>query len=444
MIDLLQLENATPTDVRSEHGKLIVTVEPSSDDVPLCPQCGQKMYKHGKRTNNFADTPIQMQPVVLEVIRTRYRCSACNTMHTPELSFLDDKRRATHRLIQAVRSRCLDKTFSALGEDTGLVVNTIKNIALDYIEELENTVQFETPTIMGIDELNVAGGMRCVITNIAMRSMYDLLEDRTQNTLIPYFRSLPNPENVEWVCTDMWRPFKRSFSPFLPNAKLVIDKFHVVRMASEALEKERKKLQALHDKSFRLYIKKSLRWLTLKRPDSLNEEELEALEQLGKYLPELKMAYEFKEAFYQIYDFQNKDEAMTAFEQWADHLPQELPAFKEVVKTVNNHREDIFAYWDSPVKISNAYTECNNGLIKVANRLGRGYTFEVLRAKMLYNKEARRITTMGTIMNSGRGRVTSTTGNTSKVTFPTKIPRMVKEYGAHIPTLEEIIFDEES
>ena len=44
---------------------------------------------------------------------------------------------------------------------------------------------------------------------------------------------------MEWVCTDMWRPFKRSFAQYLPNAKLVIDKFHVVKILNEALDKVR-------------------------------------------------------------------------------------------------------------------------------------------------------------------------------------------------------------
>ncbi len=45
-----------------------------------------------------------------------------------------------------------------------MAVNTVKNIAHDLIEELSQTVRYETPVIMGIDEVNLAGGYRCVIT----------------------------------------------------------------------------------------------------------------------------------------------------------------------------------------------------------------------------------------------------------------------------------------
>ena len=76
------------------------------------------------------------------------------------------------------------------------------------MEELERDIKFETPTIMGIDELKLMGTYRCVITNLAMNSLYDMLPERTQDTLIPYFAQLPDAEKVEWICSDMWRPFK--------------------------------------------------------------------------------------------------------------------------------------------------------------------------------------------------------------------------------------------
>ena len=145
-----------------------------------------------------------------------------------------------------------------------LAVNTIKNIAQDLIVDLERTVRYETPVIMGIDEVNLAGDYRCVTTNLATNNVFETLEFRTQDHMMPFFEKLRDREKVEWVCTDMWRPFKRSFSPYLPNARLVIDKFHVVKMASEALDDERKKYQATLSKNERVHIKKSIRWLTLK------------------------------------------------------------------------------------------------------------------------------------------------------------------------------------
>ncbi|WP_295401823.1 ISL3 family transposase [uncultured Thiocystis sp.] len=427
MFDLLNLPGVKPVDLHTSHRGITILADVVEGELPHCPDCAKPLYRHGRRSNVFADTPMQMQPVRLEITRPRYRCETCGKTVTPELVFLDEKRRATKRLVGAIRQRCLGMTFHALAEQTGLAVNTIKNIARDLIEELERTVHYETPVIMGIDEVSLAGDYRCVITNLATNNVFQMLEFRTQEHLKPFFKNLRDRERVEWVCTDMWRPFKQSFSQYLPNAKLVIDKFHVVKMASEALEEERKKYQSTLTKEERIHVKKSIRWLILKRPSNLSTAEQKALEVVRQKIPELAQAYDFKEAFFQIYDEPDKASAMRAFEAWENTLPEnELEKFRGLVKTVHNHYDSIFAYWDSPAQITNAYTECLNGLIKLSNRMGRGYSYEIIRAKTLYAKHARKV---------GSGvRLTAP----SETPFPTKGASETVEYGPHIPTLIEM------
>lgn len=424
MFDLLNLPGIKPVDLHYGNRVMTVVAEALEGPIPPCQECSKPLHRHGRRTNIFADTPMQMQPVRLEISRPRYRCSACGTISTPDLLFLDERRRATKRLVDAVRQRCLGMTFHALAEQTGLAVNTIKNIAQDLIVELEDTVRYETPVIMGIDEVNLAGAYRCVITNLATNNVFEMLEFRTQDHMMPFFEKLRDREKVEWICTDMWRPFKRSFSPYLPNAKLIIDKFHVVKMASEALDDERKKYQSTLSKNDRVHIKKSIRWLTLKRPGNLTPAEKGALEVVRQTIPELGLAYDFKEMFFKIYDDPVKASAMRAFEAWENSLPEkEMEKFHSLAKTVHNHYDDIFAYWDSPTQITNAYTECLNGLIKMANRIGRGYSYEIIRAKTLYAKEARKV---------GSG-VRLLPGTETQV--PTKPAFETVEYGPNIPTL---------
>lgn len=426
MFDLLGLPGVKPVDLRP--GRILtVVVELIEEQLPICPDCAQPLHRHGRRASIFADTPVQMQPVRLEIMRPRYRCETCGKTVTPQLSFLDEKRRATKRLVDAIRDRCLEMTFHALALQTGLAVNTIKNIAHDLIAELERTVRYETPVIMGIDEVSLAGEYRCVITNLATNNIFQILEFRTQDHLKAFLKNLPDRERVEWVCTDMWRPFNLSFSEFLPNARLVIDKFHVVKMASATLEDERKKYQATLAKDDRLQVNKSIRWLTLKRPVNLSSAEKKALLVIRETIPALGLAYDMKEAFFGIYDEPDKESAMRAFEAWETTLPDDdLPKFASLAKTVHNHYDEIFAYWDSPGRITNAYTECLNGLIKLANRTGRGYSYEIIRAKTLYAKQARKVGSSTRLVN------------TSKDAAPTWRASETIEYGPHIPTLIDI------
>jgi hypothetical protein len=136
-------------------------------------------------------------------------------------------------------------------------------------------------------------------------------------------------------------------------------------------------------------------------------------------------AYDFKEAFYGIYDEPDKANAMRAFEAWENSLPEgRFPKFHALARTVHNNYEDIFAYWDAPVRLTNAYTEGLNGLVKVANRMGRGYSYEIIRAKTLYAKHARKV---GSLLR-----------HTPAAEFPTSGAQNQVEYGPHIPTLVEL------
>ena len=205
-------------------------------------------------------------------------------------------------------------------------------------------------------------------------------------------------------------------------------------MASNALEMEVKALQAGIDRHKQLNIKKHLRWLLLKRTDSLTEEQLDVLFHLEKSHPELKEAYDFKEQFNAIYDAQTKEDAIQRFTNWEADIPKHLASFRYVAKTVNNRFEDVFSYWDAPMRITNTFTEGHNSLIRAANRMGRGYTFEVLRAKMLYNKVARSITTLTAPLPIAK----QSKGNQGFGEFPTMHEKIKLEYGAYLPTLVEL------
>ena len=92
-----------------------------------------------------------------------------------------------------------------------------------------------------------------------------------------------------------------------------------------------------------------------------------------------------------MYRQPDKQTAMNAVAAWADSIPAELePYFKEAKGELRSWWTEIFRYYD--VTITNAYTESINNIAKEMNRMGRGYSLDVIRARFLYNDEARRDT----------------------------------------------------
>lgn len=63
-------------------------------------------------------------------------------------------------------------------------------------------------------------------------------------------------------------------------------------------------------------------------------------------------------------------------------IPDNITGFKEVAKTIDNWHTEIFNYFD--YKVTNAFVEGINSTIRAIESQGRGYTFEVLRAKVMF------------------------------------------------------------
>ena len=109
-----------------------------------------------------------------------------------------------------------------------------------HISTLSEQYKFETPKVMGIDEIHLSARARAVITNIEEKTIIEMFKDRNKTTIIKYLESLNNPYAVLNVAIDMWKPYKDSVNQVLPDAVVVVDKFHVIKMANEALERCRK------------------------------------------------------------------------------------------------------------------------------------------------------------------------------------------------------------
>lgn len=431
MLDLLMLTGVKPIGRRfDEDGRMIIIATADLPEPETCPNCGGSViYKHGTRSYQYVDTPMHGKAVAIEIERRRYRCPACGTVITPELPDLDDKRIATKRLVSYVQDRCFNATFNAIANETGLLLNTVKSITLDYAQWLETNRSRITPRILGIDEVMIGGEYRAVMTNLEMKTIYDIQEKRTLASLTKFFQAINDRDSIEWIAADMWGPYKSLFAAQAPQAKFVIDKFHVVRMASDALEQIRKSLQKTLSQEEALLIKKNIRWSLLKGKNKRTDSDWELIEHIRQYHPRLAIAFDLKEAFYAIYDNDTRQDAEKAFQEWEQSIPLEYKKeFGGVAKTVNNHHQDIFNYFDCP--ITNAYTEAFNGLLQVVNRMGRGYSYEVLRAKLMYSKVA---------MQSGQI-VGTRDVHKGKLLFEDSTSVMIKscDYGAHIPTLNDI------
>ncbi len=360
-------------------------------DPMACPACdGGPLHRHGVHRQSFIDTPMHGKRVLLDIERRRYRCTACGKTLFDPLPDMDGKRFMTTRLVRHIEQQCLTKTFASMSRDIGVDNKTIRLIFDDYVAHLKSTVTFETPRILGIDELMIIGQYRAMITNIEKLSLFDMLPTRNKADLLTYFKTLPDKHKVEVVTMDMWSVYRQIAREQFPGRMIVADRFHVVRMANDALERVRKALRKTLPDKTRLKLKDD-RKLLLLRAHELDDIGRAKVAQWSDQFPQLGDAYKLKELFHDLYRQPDKQSAMHAADAWANSIPAELePFFKDARGALLSWRAEIFRYYD--VQITNAYTESINNIAKEMNRMGRGYSLDVIRARLLYNDEARKDT----------------------------------------------------
>jgi transposase len=399
------------------------------------------VHKHGTEEQKFRDVSAFGKKVWIVIKRQRYRCMYCKKTWFEPIPSLHTKRLMTARLEDYIVKRCFVSTNMQVAHEIGVDEGTIRNVFRDYVARKKATVHFDTPEILGIDEIHMVGN-HCVLTNIGKHALFDLLPSRSKEHLVPYFRDMPDKGNVRVIAADMWRPYHQIADQFFPDRLVVVDKFHVVRMANKGLDNVRKHVGRLRSKEEKIRLKDE-RFLLYERKDRLTPDEWDRVNEWLKTFPLLKAAYSIKEAFFDAFDEDTRAAGEKALDRCILSIPSALdPYFSEMITAVGNWKPRILNYFEG--KVTNAYTESYNSLIRVVDRMGRGYNFDVLRARVLYNDVARskKTSTRGRkppdIVDPMTTSFFSSFGSNADVDTNVE----VVEYGPDIDTLVEILTQE--
>ena len=343
-----------------------------------------KVYKHGSRQQLVHDLPAHGKRVGILLTRTRYRCQECGQTFLQRVAEVDDGKQMTSRLVRHIEQESLRRTFTSIAAEVGVDDKTVRNLFAAYVARLDRTVTFETPQRMGVDEVHLLKKPRFVMTNLTEKTIIAVLAERTKKVVLAHMKAMPDRERVKVVTMDMWRAYADAARDSFPNATVVVDKFHVVRMASQAMEVIRKEQRGSLEPKYRRKLMHD-RFILLRRPKDLGDEQRVTMSGWFVQFPKLAEAYRLKEGFYDIWDVPQKTDALAAYEAWERSITDRdlLSAFRPLLTAMHNWRDEIFAFWDH--RATNALTEALNGIAKGVERAGRGYSFEAIRAKLLYS-----------------------------------------------------------
>jgi transposase len=212
-----------------------------------------------------------------------------------------------------------------------------------------------------------------VVGDIERGDLLEVIDSHRSQEIIEVLKQQPIEvrAQVEEVSIDMWGGFPKVIAQVFPNAVLVYDRFHVMKLVNSELNKLRKTVGM---------TLRGSRYLLLKNQADLTEEQCLKLEQVLSHSCCLRMAYELKEEFRQIYQTARTPESgKRRFHAWLNHAQQ---LYLESSQTIRDHLDGICNYFIS--HSSRGTMEGINNRIKLIKRQGYGFTnFDNFRNRLL-------------------------------------------------------------
>ena len=338
----------------------------------VCPHCAALTDKvHDYRTSVIKDIPFMGKKTFLHYRKRRYHCPYCKKHFYENFSLLPKFCRITTRLafysIHLLGNRqSVQSVSELLGVSNSFVFRRMKDVAFPKPARL--------PEVLSIDEFRGnAGGQKfqAILTDAKNHRLFDILPTRSQTDLMMYLQGFSNKKDVKYFVTDMNNVYKELAREYFPNATIVVDKFHVVRYVTWALENVRKRIQKELHPSKRKYFKRS-RKLLLTHKRKLNEESLQALEIMLLHSSDLATAYHLKELFYDFMESKSREEAAKRLKFFILAAQAgNLKEFQACLTMLGNWSKYILNAFEC--KYTNGYTEGTNNAIKVIKRNAFGY-----------------------------------------------------------------------
>lgn len=238
---------------------------------------------------------------------------------------------------------------------------------------------------IGVDEIQCGRGHKYLTLVYQIDAQCTRLlwigKERTVETFEQFFDMIGADlaGKIEFVCSDMWRPYLRVIRERCSNALNILDRFHIVAKMNEALDDVRAaEARKLAQDGYEPVLKKS-RWCVLKRKDNLTGQQRVRLRDLLRYNLHTVRAYLLKEQFQQFWDYDSPTWAGKFLDQWTTLVMRSrIEPMKKVARTLRHHRDLILNYFRAKKQFSSGVIEGLNNKVKVTMRKSYGLrTFKI-------------------------------------------------------------------
>jgi len=360
-----------------------------------CPECGSHQVKRrGLVMRRFRTLPIGSKPVWIELALQRVRCLLCGVLRQVKVNFASWRRSYTRAFERYALELSRHMTIKDVARHLGVSWDVIKDIQKRNLQRRFARPKLHKLRQIAVDEISIGKGHRylTVVLDLKSGAVVFVGDGKGAAALEPFWQRLRRAKvRIEAVATDMSPAYISAVLTHLPDATLVFDHFHVIKLYNDKLSDLRRKLYQEATDLMQKQVIKGTRWLLLKNPENLDSsrKEAERLEEALQLNKPLAIAYYLKEDLRQLWGQPSKEAAAIFLETWiAKAESAGIPMLLKFAKTLALHRRGLLAYYDYP--ISTGPLEGTNNKIKTMQRQAYGFRdHEFFKLKILALHETR-------------------------------------------------------
>jgi transposase len=355
--------------------KLWVRRKPGNRKV-VCSGCGRRVSEirevYEREVRDLACFEYQTT-VVLELYRVR--CPECG-VKTEKVEQLPSKAPFSKRFEEAVGQACESAAARQVARRLELASSTVRAIDLRYLERWAAGRRKPALRQMGVDEIYLGKKQKfmTVVSNLETVEPLWMGPERKKETLDEFFRTQLRERQrreIEAICVDMWKPYGLSLEQWVPQGRIVYDKFHVLQHAQQAVDEVRR-AEFFRQGGRKRELVKGKRWLLLSRWVNLGPGQKRQLNQLFNLNRRVMKAYLLKESLDRLWSYRYEGAMLRYLQSWIDQLRwQRLKSFEKLAGMLLDHLDGILNYCRTKVPLG--VVEAVNGNLKSLLRRGRGY-----------------------------------------------------------------------
>jgi transposase len=272
---------------------------------------------------------------------------------------------------------CRHMTILDVARHLGVSWDVIKDIQKRYLNKRFSRPKLKNLKRLAIDEITIGKGHRylTIVLDLTTGAVVFVGDGKGSEALEAFWKRLKRSKaKVEAVAIDMSPAYISAVTEKLPEATIVFDHFHVIKLYNDRLSEFRRQLYHQVNTSMQKKVIKGTRWLLLKNPENLDpdRDEHQRLQQALELNQPLATAYYMKEDLRRLWSQNNQKDADIFLDDWiARAKSSEIKMLEKFADTLSEHRHGILSYYR--YRISTGPLEGTNNKIKTMKRQAYGF-----------------------------------------------------------------------